>query len=123
MATQDKARQHFGWHEQLDIAKAYLEKASKKMKKYADKHRRDLEFQVGDMVMVKLLPQQYKVFRHVHKGLVRRYEGPFPITKKIGRVSYRVELPSKMKIHPVFHVSMLKPYQRDTDDPSRGVSK
>ncbi|KAK9664850.1 hypothetical protein RND81_14G073600, partial [Saponaria officinalis] len=90
------------------------------MKKWADKHRRDVEFQVGDLVMVKLLPQQFKVFRQVHKGLLRKYEGPFPILNKVGKVSYKVKLPPKLKIHPVFHVSMLKPYHKDTEDPSRG---
>ncbi|KAL8043819.1 hypothetical protein ABFX02_08G008550 [Erythranthe guttata] len=40
----------------------------------------------------------------MHKGLVRRYEGPFPIIAKVGKVSYRLELPSSLKIHPVFHI-------------------
>ncbi|RVW66450.1 hypothetical protein CK203_065194 [Vitis vinifera] len=75
------------------------------------------------MVLVKLLPQQFKSLRPVHKGLVRRYEGPFPILGKVGKVSYRVELPPRLKIHPVFHASYLKPYHGDKDDPSRGLSK
>ncbi|KAL6349849.1 hypothetical protein AAG906_001736 [Vitis piasezkii] len=57
----------------------------------------------GDMVLVKLLPQQFKSLRPVHKGLVRRYEEPFPILGKVGKVSYRVELPPRLKIHLVFH--------------------
>ncbi|KAL6340630.1 hypothetical protein AAG906_010538 [Vitis piasezkii] len=92
-----------GWHEQADIARSYLDKAAKKMKKWADKKRRHTEYKVGDMVLVKLLPQQFKSLRPVHKGLVRRYEGPFPILGKIGKVSYRVELPPRLKIHHVFH--------------------
>ncbi|KAL5834635.1 hypothetical protein ACOSQ4_014132 [Xanthoceras sorbifolium] len=110
------------WQEQADIARSYLDKAARKMKKWADKKRRRVEFQVGDLVLVKLLPQQFKAFRKVHKGLVRKYEGPFPILKKVGKVSYKVELPPRLKIHPVFHVSHLKPYQADTEDPSRGES-
>ncbi|GKV50067.1 hypothetical protein SLEP1_g56783 [Rubroshorea leprosula] len=70
------------WQEQLDVAKVYLDKASKKMKKWADKERRPLEFQVGDLVMVKLPAQQFKAYRQVQKGLVRRYEGPYPILGK-----------------------------------------
>ena len=54
---------------------------------------------------------------------MRRYEGPFPILGKVGKVSYKVELPPRLKIHPVFHVSYLKPYHEDKDDPSRGLSK
>lgn len=111
------------WHEQIDLARAYLDKAAKKMKKWADKKRRQVEFTEGDMVMVKLLPQQFKSLRGVHKGLVRRYEGPFPVIKRVGKVSYQVQLPPKIKIHPVFHASMLKPYHGDTEDPSRGVSQ
>ena len=75
------------------------------------------------MVLVKLLPQQFKSLRPVHEGLVRRYEGPFPILGKVNKVSYKVELPLRLKIHHVFHVSYLKPYHEDKDDPSRGFSK
>ena len=75
------------------------------------------------MVLVKLLPQQFKSLRPMHKGLVRRYEGPFPILGKVGKVSYRVELPPRLKIHHVFHASYLKPYHGDKDNPSRGLSK
>ena len=100
-----------------------MNKAAKKMKKWADKKRRHTEYKVGDMVLVKLLPQQFKSLRLVHKGLVRRYEGLFPILGKVGKVSYRVELPPRLKIHPVFHLSYLKPYHENKDDPSRGLSK
>ncbi|RVW25255.1 Transposon Tf2-2 polyprotein [Vitis vinifera] len=112
-----------GWHEQADIARSYLDKAAKKMKKWDDKKRRHTEYKVGDMVLVKLLPQQFKSLRPLHKGFVRRYEGPFLILGKVGNVSYRVELPPRLKIHPVFHASYLKPYHGDKDDPSRGLSK
>ncbi|RVW23473.1 hypothetical protein CK203_098923 [Vitis vinifera] len=75
------------------------------------------------MVLIKLISQQFKSLRSMHKGLVRRYEGLFPILGKVGKVSYRVKLPPRLKIHHVFHVSYLKPYHEDKDDPSRGLSK
>nr|GFB48476.1 hypothetical protein CTI12_AA187700 [Tanacetum cinerariifolium] len=105
------------------MARASLDKATKRMKKWADEKRRHVEFEVGDQVMVKLLPQQFKSLRKVHKGLIRRYEGPFLVIGRVGKVSYRVQLPPKLKIHPVFHVSFLKPYHGDEEDPERGVSK
>ena len=111
-----------GWHEQTDIVRSYLEKAARKIKKWADKKRRHAEFQVGDLVLVKLIPQQFKSFRKVHKGLVRKYGGLFPILGWVGKVSYKVELPPRLKIHPVFHVSNLKPYHEDKEDPSQGIS-
>ncbi|KAK2993339.1 hypothetical protein RJ640_002708 [Escallonia rubra] len=110
------------WNEQADMARSYLDKAARKMKKWADKRRRPKEYNLGGMVMLKLLPQQFKSFRKVHKGLIRRYEGPFPIMAKVGKVSYRLELPPRLKIHPVFHVSLLKPHYADMEDPSRGES-
>ena len=62
------------------------------------------------------------MFRQVHKGLVRKYNGPYEVVAKVGKVSYRLNLPSNLKIHPVFHVSMLKPFHEDEDDPQRSIS-
>ncbi|KAJ0039649.1 hypothetical protein Pint_27365 [Pistacia integerrima] len=111
------------WHEQTELACATLHKAAKRMKKWADKKRRHVEFQEGDLVLVKLLPHQFKTLRKVHKSLVRKYEGPFQVIQRIGKVLYRLQLPPKLKIHPVFHVSLLKPFHEDPEEPSRGVSK
>ncbi|RVW80081.1 hypothetical protein CK203_052418 [Vitis vinifera] len=55
------------------------------MKKWTDKKRCHTEYKVEDMVLAKLLPQQFKSVRPMHKGLVRRYEGPFPILGKVGK--------------------------------------
>ncbi|KAG6656727.1 hypothetical protein CIPAW_04G042200 [Carya illinoinensis] len=93
------------------------------MKKWADQKMRHAEYRIGDLVLVKILSSQHKFTRKLHKGLVRRYEGPFPIIKKIGKVSYKLDLPSKFKLHPVFHVSCLKPYHGDEEEPTRGESK
>ncbi|KAA0051289.1 reverse transcriptase [Cucumis melo var. makuwa] len=107
------------WHEEQDISRACLEKAARRMKKWADKKRRPKEYEIGDKVLVKLLPNQFKSLRKVHKGLVRRYEGPFSIIERVGKAAYKVELPPRLKIHNVFHVSMLKPFHEDREDPNR----
>ena len=80
-----------------------------------------MEFQAGDLVLAKLhLVLRYK---DVHKGLIRRYEGPFRVLHRVGKVAYKLELPPKLKVHPVFHVSMLKPFRVDEEDPDRGESQ
>ena len=99
-----------------------MEKSQKRMKKWADEKRRPSVYTVGDLVLGKLLPQQFKPFRSQPKGLIRRYEGSFEVVGKVGKVSYQLNLPDTLKIHPVFHVSMLKPYHADMDDQDRGVS-
>ncbi|KAL6130205.1 hypothetical protein ACLB2K_068586 [Fragaria x ananassa] len=86
------------WHEQTELARTTLHKAATRMRKCADKNRRYVEFKEGDLVLVKLLPQQFKCLRKVHKGLVHKYEEPFEIIKCIGNVSYKLHLPPKLKI-------------------------
>ncbi|XP_040932038.1 uncharacterized protein [Gossypium hirsutum] len=109
------------WQEKNDLARACLHKASKRSKKWADQNRRDIQFQVGDSVLAKL----HLILRYtgLHKGLVRRYERPFKVVKRVGNVAYKLELPPKLKVHPVFHVSMLKPFHEDQEDPNRGKSE
>ena len=101
--------------ELLELARDSLGKASRRMKKYADKHRRDLEFSVGDRVLLKLTPQIWKKItdKRYHKGLVQKYDGPFEIVQKVGAVAYKLKLPERFKVHPTFHVSFLKKFHED----------
>ncbi|KAK3006922.1 hypothetical protein RJ639_016777 [Escallonia herrerae] len=110
------------WRQNIDLAHSYLEKAARRMKKHTDKNRRSQEFNVGDKVMVKLLPQDRKFLRGRDSRLLQKYEGPLTIVKKIGEMAYKVEPPHwwSRQHHPVFHVSMFKPFYEDTTDPSRG---
>ena len=111
------------WEEQLDTSKFYLQKADKKMKKFADRKRRPTDYKEGDMVLVKFNTRQLKALKGVHQNLVRIYEGQFKIIAKVGKISYKLELPPHLKIHPVFHASVLKPYHEHKDDPSRNRSQ
>ncbi|PHT93372.1 hypothetical protein T459_01254 [Capsicum annuum] len=110
------------WEEQVDMARSYLDKAARKMKKFADRSRRPVHYRIGDKVMVKLNPRQFKSLRSVNQSLIRRYEGPFEIVAKVGKISYKLDMPSHLKIYPVFHASKLKPYFEDKEDVERGKS-
>ncbi|XP_073465040.1 uncharacterized protein [Aquarana catesbeiana] len=43
------------------------------------------------------------------KKLGPKFLGPFPVKRKINEVAFELELPDSLRIHPVFHVSLLKP--------------
>jgi len=91
-----------------------LLKAQSKMKLYADKHRRDVQFVPGDWVLVRLRPYRQSSAKgdpSTNVKLARRYYGPFQVTAKIGPVAYRVNFPAGVRIHPVFHCSNLKPFR------------
>ena len=91
--------------------------AQSRQKSYADNRRRDLEFQIGDWVFLKVSPMR-GVMRFGRKGkLSPRYIGPYQIVRRIGKVAYELDLPSDLEaVHPVFHVSMLR---KCIGDPSR----
>jgi hypothetical protein len=40
--------------------------------------------------------------------------GPFTIVKQINIVAFQLKLQDSMKVHPVFHVSLLEPYHAST---------
>ncbi|KAD2805797.1 hypothetical protein E3N88_39174 [Mikania micrantha] len=93
----------------LKTLKQHLANAQSAMKVKADKHRRELKFMVGEWVYVKLQPyrQMTVAVRKNHK-LSPRFFGPFQVMEKVGPVAYKLLLPVSSKVHPVFHVSLLK---------------
>ncbi|TYK16926.1 reverse transcriptase [Cucumis melo var. makuwa] len=91
------------------------------MKKRADKKRQLLEFRAGDQVLIKLRPKQIRFRGRKDQRLIRKYKGPVEVLKKVGNTSYRVALPTWMKIYPVIHVSNLKPYHQDIEDLQQNV--
>ncbi|KAA0050197.1 pol protein [Cucumis melo var. makuwa] len=89
--------------------------AQNRQKSYANVRRKDLEFEVGDMVFLKVAPMK-GVLRFEKKGkLSPRFVGPFEILERIGPVAYRLALPPSLSaVHAVFHVSMLRRYVADS---------
>ncbi|GJX96051.1 putative reverse transcriptase domain-containing protein [Tanacetum coccineum] len=83
--------------------------ARSRQKSYADKRLKPLEFEVGDMVLLKVSPWK-GVVRFGKRGkLSPRYIGPFKVLARIGLVAYTLELPEELKgIHSTFYISNLK---------------
>jgi hypothetical protein len=102
-------RKHF-----TDLLKDHLARAQNRMNLEADTKRSSRQFQVGESVLLKLqmYVQSLIVIRPCPK-LALKYFGPYKIIKRIGTVTYKLELPSTSQVHPVSHVSQLKPFTPD----------
>lgn len=98
--------------------KRNLRLAQERMQVQANKHRREMEFQVGDYVYLKLQPyrQTSVAFRSSLK-LSPCFYGPFEILEKINSVAFRLRLPENAKIHSMFHVSLLRKHLGDRPSP------
>ncbi|KAL0551529.1 hypothetical protein IC582_010619 [Cucumis melo] len=106
-------------NEAIQKIRSRMHTAQSRQKSYADVRRKDLEFEIGDKVFLKVAPMK-GVLRFERRGkLSPRFVGPFEILERIGPVAYRLALPPSLSaVHDVFHVSMLRKY---VSDPSHVV--
>jgi hypothetical protein len=89
--------------------KDHLQRAQKQQKVQAYKHRVDRTFEVGNLVYLRLQPyRQTSIKRSRVEKLQPCFFGPYRVSKRIGALTYEIELPQGRKIHNVFHVSCLK---------------
>ena len=95
--------------EKIRVLKLNMKEAQDRQKSYADKRRKELVFEVGDRVYLKMALLRGPNRSITATKLSPRYMGPFQIVERVGPVAYRLELPEIMQaFHKVFHVSMLK---------------
>jgi hypothetical protein len=88
----------------------YMQMAQEKQARNANVHRRDVEYAVGDRVLLSTRNLKLKAGVNSRK-LLPRYIGPFAVCRRVGKVAVELDLPFNMKkLHPVFHVSLIKPY-------------
>ncbi|KAL6322865.1 hypothetical protein AAG906_020891 [Vitis piasezkii] len=100
--------------EKVSLIKERLKATQSRQKSYADNRKRDLEFEVGDHVFLKVSPMK-SIMRFGRKGkLSPRFVGPFEVLERVGPLAYKVALtPTLSKIHKIFHVSTLRKYIYD----------
>ena len=88
-----------------ELARDNLKRSVNLQAKYYDKKHRSVEFDEGEMV---LLSSRNLKMKGIPGKLKKRFVGPFKIEQRIGQQAYKLSLPDSWKIHPVFHVSLLK---------------
>ena len=82
------------------------------MSQQANAHRRDLQLELGSLVLLRLQPyRKTTLATRLSHTLAKRYYGPLKVLERVAAVAYRLDVPRGCKIHPVFHISNLKPYQ------------
>ena len=100
--------------DKIKTVKKCLKAAQDRQKSYVDKHRREMEYEMGEKVLLKVSPWR-GILRFGKQGkLSPRYIGPYEILERVGPLAYRLALPTELlQIHDVFHVSMLRRYRSD----------
>ncbi|GJU58116.1 putative reverse transcriptase domain-containing protein [Tanacetum coccineum] len=75
------------------VIKERLKTARSRQKSYVDNHKKPLEFQVRDQVLLKVSPWKGTIRFGKRGKLNPRYIGPFKVLSKVGSVAYHLELP------------------------------
>ena len=104
----------------MKMIRERLKVATDRQKSYADMRRKDIRYEIGEKMFLKVSPWK-KVMRFgKNDKLSPRFIGPYEVIEKVGPVAYKLTLPLELeKIHNVFHVSMLRRYR---SNPSHVVS-
>lgn len=94
-------------HRHIESAKNSLKIAQQRQIHYTDDKRRDISLQPGTKVWLSTEQLALKD-KNQTKKLLSKYIGPYSVKRPVSAVSYELDLPSELRIHPVFHISKLK---------------
>lgn len=95
--------------EAQEQAKAALTLAAERMKWYYNQHIAKVPFKQGDRVMI-----DTRNWQTTERKLNPHRAGPYTIKEQLGPVTFRLDLPKNISVHPVFHASQLVPFVEDT---------
>jgi hypothetical protein len=107
----------------LRSARNAIIEAQARQEQNANRHRREVTLEVGDLVLLSSTHITADSDRQrPTRKLTPRFLGPFKVIQVVSSTAYKLDLPSNMNIHPVFHVSLLKNYHPNPEEfPDRQV--
>jgi len=113
--TADEFMEH--WNNNIVMAKDALIAAQERQTKYANQHRQHTEYKIGDRVLLSMRNINTPIDkRRPTRKLIPKFIGPYTVIDIISPTAYKLELPSTLRIHPVFHVSLLKQYHETPEN-------
>jgi hypothetical protein len=95
----------------LTRARSNIEKAQQRQAKYADQHRREVKFGIGDQVLLSTDHLRMVGSDKRTPKFTFKYLGPFKIKRVVNDNAYELDLPEPLRIYPVFNANRLKAYQ------------
>ena len=102
------------------LVRSHLQVAQDRARQVYDRHHQSFTFAVGDRV--RLSTAHLRLQGQTSKKFKDRFIGPLTVTEVISPVVYRLQLPETMsRVHPVFHISKLRPWADDDEHPDRPV--
>jgi hypothetical protein len=98
-------------------AKANFEKPHKRYKDFVDKSRQEVNFEEKDEVWLNI--KKFRLPEGLSHKFLGPYTSPFKVSEKKFFDIYKLELPENLKVHPTFHVSLLKLVSHHASRPNR----
>ena len=95
----------------LARARSNIAAAQVRQAKYADQHRRDVKFAVGDRVLLSTDHLRMVGSDRRTPKFACKYLGPFKVVRVVNDNAYELDLPAPLRIHPVLNASRLKEYR------------
>jgi len=102
--------------ERHEEARASLVKSQEKMKRQADRNRKEAEeYRVGDKVLISTKDFSMELMKRATKKLMEKFIGPYVVRKIASENAVELELPVSLRIHPVVNVRRIVKYREQVE--------